>query len=135
MVLVGTALELGDAETILQRFEGRIKSFVDRTSLTELKYVLSRADLFIGNDSGPSHIAAAVGTNTVSIFGSTDVVHCVKHMPYRGNHICLKPSDDVTCHPCYKPKCPTQMECMASIGVDRVYDAAMRLLEKGESDG
>lgn len=135
VVLVGTALELEDADAICKRHGNRVSSFVDRTTLTELKCVLSKAALFIGNDSGPAHIAAAVGTDTVSIFGSTDVVHCVKHMPYRGEHLCIKPSDEVTCHPCYKPKCPTQMECMASISVDRVYDAAVSLLKKERNDG
>jgi ADP-heptose:LPS heptosyltransferase len=130
VVLVGTSLELGDASKICERHGERVVSFVDKTSLTELKYILNQADLFIGNDSGPTHIAAAVGTDTVTIFGSTDVKHCVKQMPYRGHHICLKPSDTITCHPCYKPKCPTEMECMASIGVDQVYQTATSLLKK-----
>ena len=134
VILVGTALERDDAEAICGRFPGRITSYVDRTSLTELKYVLSKAALFVGNDSGPAHIAAAVGTPTVSIFGSTSVVHCVRNIPYRGEHRCLKPAADVTCHPCYKPKCPTQMECMASIGVDKVFETALELLKKERDD-
>ena len=84
--------------------------------------MLAEVDLYIGNDSGPSHIAAGVGTNTITIFGSTDIKHCVKFMPYIGIHEYLKPSEDIKCHPCYKTKCPTNMECMASISVESILN-------------
>ena len=130
VVLIGSDLELEDSKYIINHFEeGRILSFVNQTNLTQLKNLLNEVDLYIGNDSGPSHIAAGVSTNTISIFGSTDVKHCVKNIPYDGEHICIKPSDEVSCHPCYKPKCPTQMECMASIKVDYVLDHVKKLLK------
>ncbi len=133
VVLIGSDLELEDADYILSKIgERNILSFVNTTNLTQLKSVLSQVDLYIGNDSGPSHIAAGVGTNTITIFGSTDVKHCVKNIPYRGEHICIKPSDDIKCYPCYKARCPTNMECMASITVDYVYNEIKKLLDKGE---
>ena len=98
-----------------------------------MKNLLSQIDLYIGNDSGPSHIAAGVGTSTITIFGSTDVKHCVKNIPYKGEHICIKPSDSITCYPCYKTKCPTNMECMASIKVEYVYSEVCKLLQKGDN--
>ncbi len=134
VVLVGSDLELDDADYILNQIgEQNILSFVNKTNLTQLKNLLSQVDLYIGNDSGPSHIAAGVGINTITIFGSTDVKHCVKHIPYKGEHICIKPSDEIKCHPCYKTKCPTNMECMASIKVEYVYLEGCKLLQKGDN--
>lgn len=122
VILVGSNLELEDSKYILDHFNGEVISFVDTTNLTELKNLLAKVDLYIGNDSGPSHIAAGVGTNTITIFGSTDIKHCVKFMPYEGTHEYLKPSENIKCHPCYKTKCPTNMECMKSISTDEVMN-------------
>lgn len=120
VVLVGTSLEVEDSNAIVEKFGDKVLSLVDKTNLTQLKNVLAEVDLFVGNDSGPAHIAAGVGTNTVTIFGSTDIKHCVKFMPYTGNHYYFKPGTSISCHPCYKTKCPTQMECMESIKVKSV---------------
>lgn len=121
IILVGSALELEDSEILLKKYP-KIISFVNETDLTELKNLLANVDIFIGNDSGPAHIAAGVGTNTLTIFGSTDIKHCVKFMPYRGTHQYLKPTKDIKCHPCYKTKCPTNMECMQSIRVEDILE-------------
>lgn len=129
IILVGSALELEDSQILLKKYP-QIISFVNKTDLTELKNLLANVDIFIGNDSGPAHIAAGVGTNTLTIFGSTDIKHCVKFMPYRGTHQYLKPTKDIKCHPCYKTKCPTNMECMFSIKPDMVYNKINIILNK-----
>ncbi|MDD3008327.1 MAG: glycosyltransferase family 9 protein [Arcobacter sp.] len=121
IILVGSALELEDSEILLKKYP-QIISFVNKTDLTELKNLLANVDIFIGNDSGPAHIAAGVGTNTLTIFGSTDIKHCVKFMPYTGSHEYLKPNEEIKCHPCYKTKCPTNMECMQSIKVENILE-------------
>jgi ADP-heptose:LPS heptosyltransferase len=128
VILVGSDLELEDSKYILSHFNNEVLSFVNNTNLTELKNLLSQVDLYIGNDSGPSHIAAGVGTSTITIFGSTDIKHCVKFMPYTGNHEYLNPSEDIKCHPCYKTKCPTNMECMDSIKIDEVISKVKYIL-------
>lgn len=130
IAIIGTKLELEDSNDILINFP-KVINFVNNTNLTSLKQILKQANLYIGNDSGPSHIAAAVGTNTITIFGSTDIKHCVKFMPYNGTHICIRPNKNITCHPCYKGICPTKMECMESIKVDNVYNSAIKLLNEG----
>ena len=123
IILIGSELELEESEFILKNFQNNeVISFVNKTNLTQLKNLLAEVDLYIGNDSGPSHIAAGVGINTITIFGSTDIKHCVKFMPYTGIHEYLKPSKDIKCHPCYKTKCPTNMECMASISVESILN-------------
>lgn len=127
VVLIGSELELMDEKYILKN-NPSIKSFVNKTNLTQLKGLLYSADLFVGNDSGPAHIAAGVGTQTITIFGSTDSKHSPKFMKYRGKHGVLIPSKEVKCHPCYKTKCPFNMECMKSISVESVYKKIENLL-------
>lgn len=127
VILVGTHLELEGSKYIINKV-GNITSFVNKTNLNELKNLLANVDLYIGNDSGPVHISAALGTNTITIFGSTDVKHCPKYGRYKGIHKCLKPSEHIQCHPCYKAVCPTQMECMDDIKVEKVYSLAMEIL-------
>lgn len=72
-------------------------------------------DLFISNDIDPTHIVAGVSTPTITIFRSTDIEHCVKFMEYTGNHFYFESSEKITCHPCYKTKCSTKMECKEDI--------------------
>lgn len=119
ITLIGSKLEVEDAEYIANRIP-TVLNLVGQTSLSELKNILNTVDLYIGNDSGPTHIAAGVGTDTLTIFGSTDIKHCPKFSNYHGIHIYLKPDDTITCHPCYKGTCPLKHECMKSISVDTV---------------
>ena len=51
---------------------GESISIAGQTTLSQLAEVLKRCDLFIGNDSGPMHLAAAVGTRTIGLYGPTD---------------------------------------------------------------
>jgi ADP-heptose:LPS heptosyltransferase len=129
IVIIGTKLELDDSTKILKDIHNdNLISFVDKTTLIELKSLISKFDLFIGNDSGPAHISAGLGVNTITIFGSTDIKHCVKNLPYLGIHKCIKPKNSVTCHPCYKSSCPTNMECMKSTTVEDVINEINNIL-------
>ncbi len=129
IALVGTDIEKDDA-LLIEHTIPDIKNFVGKTTLGELKILLANAMLYVGNDSGPSHMAAALGTNTVTIFASTGIHHCVKFGKYQGSHYCIKPKEDITCHPCYKPKCPTNKECTKSISVDEVYTVIQRIINE-----
>ena len=123
-ILVGSQLEIRASNEIKKYFsENEIIDFVDKTTISELKNILSSVKIFIGNDSGPAHIAAAVGTSTLTIFGSTDIKHCVKYLPYSGHHICIKPDMSVKCHPCYKKICPTHHECMDNINTTKIINS------------
>lgn len=118
ITLVGSASEEADAILLSDTFAS-IHNYVNKTSLSELKMLLANVNLYIGNDSGPTHIAASVGTDTLTIFGPTDIKHSPKFEKYKGNHLYIKPTD-IACHPCYKGKCPTHHECMRSISVQDV---------------
>lgn len=122
IILIGTKLEEEDAKFIEEDYDKYILNYVNQTNLTQLKAILHASDLYIGNDSGPTHIAASVGTSTITIFGSTDIRHCVAFEKYNGTHNYIKPSDKISCHPCYKSVCPTKHECMKDITPQKVYE-------------
>lgn len=102
--------------------------FAAKTSLPELAALARRARVFVSNDSGPMHIAAAVGTPVVAIFGPTT--------PALGFAPRIRASEIVEraleCRPCHKhgPKvCPLgHFRCMREIGAGEVLSAAERLV-------
>jgi len=87
------------------------------TTLRENLSVYRAADLFFGVDSGPLHMAAAVGVPVVALFGPTDER---KWGPWGGNHTVI--SKRLACHPCKAHKCDSN-DCMSQIGVDEVVNA------------
>lgn len=97
--------------------------------------VLELADLFIGNDAGPMHLASAVGTPTVAIFGLSN---SDAWGPYTGTHPTRKAlvvKLDLPCMPCFyrghelgTPEGCATRDCLVTLGVDPVATAARRLL-------
>lgn len=88
-----------------------------KTSLKQLAYIIKRAQTFVAGDTGPMHLAAAVGTKVVAMFGPTDPE---RNGPYGNrNKVLLAP---VPCRNCWKHKCPKKEDCLKSITADRVYD-------------
>ena len=96
-----------------------------RGTLAEIVALLSRADLVIGGDTGPVHIAAAVGTSTVSLFRVTDPW---RNGPRGPEHIRLK--SPLGCSPCLRKDCPQDRECARSISVDSVFSAVRSILQR-----
>lgn len=96
-------------------------------SLVELGSVLRRCDLFISNDSGPVHIAAAVGTPVISIFGRNQAgLSPTRWRPTSENsHILHK---EVGCKICLAHNCDKNFACLRAISVDEVYDLAKKIL-------
>ncbi|GAB6042110.1 glycosyltransferase family 9 protein [Endothiovibrio diazotrophicus] len=125
VAVIGSQWEQAAAAQIVERLPEAL-DFTARTGIRELVGLLSRASLFVGNDSGPAHLAAGVALPTVTLFGPTGEMHCAGRLPYRGEHACLTPHD-IPCHPCYKPVCPTERECLASIPVDEVLATALAI--------
>lgn len=100
-----------------------IVNLAGKTTIRGLMALLKHCTLFITNDSGPMHIAAALGVPVVAIFGSTDPV---KTGPMGDNHIIIK--KDVNCSPCFKRTCPTDMKCMELITEEDVMAGVERIL-------
>lgn len=96
-----------------------------RTSIKSLAALFKRAGAVLTNDSGPMHLAAAVGTATVAMFGPTDPGLTG---PYGDGHRVLATGED--CSPCFRRSCP-DVRCLSGITPDEVYEAVTEILERG----
>lgn len=91
--------------------------------LAALAGVLARLDLLVTNDSGPMHLAAAVGTRCVALFGPTDPT---RTRPYGDDHRVI--DRGLWCAPCFRRRCPLlHHRCLRETGVDEVADVVERL--------
>jgi heptosyltransferase III len=91
--------------------------------LRELAAVLEQGDIFLGNDSGPMQLAAAVGTRVVGLFGASDLV---RWRPIGSRHRVLQPS--MPCEGCIhpglcQPPDPYKMHCVRRLGRSEVLEA------------
>ncbi len=91
------------------------------TTILESIALYEKLDLFIGGDTGPLHICAALGVPTVSIFGPTDPGRNGAYGP--GHTTTFK---KLPCSFCYKRKCPTQNECMLELQEEEVFEAILK---------
>ncbi len=111
----------------LTRERDRVVSVVNRFGLRQLPAVLAACDLYVGNDSGPKHIAASLGVPTVGIHsGSVDTV---EWGPLGPSAVAIRRA--MTCSPCYLAKvsdCHRGLACLTGIGVGDVYRECRRLL-------
>ncbi len=101
-----------------------VKCLAGQTSLRELCASLKACELVITNDTGPMHVAAAVGTPVIVPFGSTSPELTGPGLPGDERHQLLKAL--VPCAPCFLRECPIDFRCMKSISVEMVVEAAMR---------
>jgi heptosyltransferase II len=120
-VVLGAANERDVAAEFISLARSDAIDLTGKTTLTEAAEVLAAAELFISNDMGLAHLAAAVGTKTLVIFGPTDHVTT---RPFAENAAVIR--QDVECSPCMLRECPIDHRCMTAVTVDRVFDAAMR---------
>jgi len=98
-------------------------SLVGRLTLGQFGALIARADLLIGNNSGPAHLAAAVGTPVVDVYALTNPQHTPWQVPARVL------SRDVDCRGCLKSRCPQgHHRCIADVAPAEAVDAARSLL-------
>jgi heptosyltransferase I len=108
-------------ETIAQLC-GERPPFHFPVSFLQLIPLLKEARLFVGGDTGPFHLACALGTPVVGIFGPTSPV---RNGPWKSGEEALH--HVLPCSDCYGRTCPTKNECM-DIGVEEVFSAVIRRL-------
>lgn len=110
-----------------------LRDLTGRLSVTQTTALLERADLFIGADSGPSHLAASAGTPSVILFSGTN--RMAQWRPWSRRSLVIR--ERVNCSPCHRKICPLASHpCMAGIDAARVHRAAGRWwarLHRGES--
>ncbi|MBN1848271.1 MAG: lipopolysaccharide heptosyltransferase II [Deltaproteobacteria bacterium] len=116
-VLVGSTGEKDICKTVTRFMKNTAINLCGQTTLGEVMAVIKRCNLFITNDSGLMHVAAAMDVPTVAIFGSTD--HVATGPRGRKARIVRH---DLDCAPCLKRECPTHYECMRGIEPEEVWE-------------
>jgi ADP-heptose:LPS heptosyltransferase len=105
---------------------GRGVMLAARTTVLESAALLRRCALYVGNDTGAMHLAAAVGTPCVAVFAAREPAR--SWHPYGDGHVVLR-RDEVSCAPCYRSQCTTQgLRCLLGIEVEQVWTACRALL-------
>ena len=123
VALVGGPKERHLADTIAEGMQAPARVLAGQTTLGELVGVLSRLHLFLTNDSGPMHLAAALSVPTVAVFGPTDARETG---PYSSKARVVR--EPVDCSPCLYRDCPIDHRCMERVSSERVYDEAVGLV-------
>jgi heptosyltransferase II len=127
VILFGTAAETPVTSAIASGMKHAPIDLAGKTTIAELPALLSQCHLFIGNDSGAMHVAAAVGLPVVAVFGPTDPDGTAPVTPQR-TIVQEKPY----CSPCFLRRCPTDHRCMTRVTPDSVATAAHTWLKSAE---
>jgi heptosyltransferase-2 len=128
VVIFGGESEVGIAQEINKLIPENKLLLAGKTSLRELVSLISECDVFITNDSGPLHIAYAVGTPLVAIFGSTDPELTGPPLQADGNSAVVV-AHNLTCSPCFERTCEkNDLQCMYAVTSDDVYLSIKKIL-------
>ena len=126
VVLIGSKDEIDVTNEVAQRMRHRPVVLTGKTTLDQITAVLGLVDLVVTNDTGPAHIAAALGCPTIVIFGPTNPLTTRPFSPKA--EIIRHPPD---CAPCMLRDCPIDHRCMTAITVDEVFEHSHALLKRG----
>ncbi len=124
-LIFGGPGDVGSAGAVEAAMKGRAVNLAGKTGLRGLMALVKECSIFITNDTGPMHISAALGVQTLAVFGSTDHIATG---PFGDGHRIVR--DPVNCAPCLKRKCPLKhYRCMENVSASRVFEAAKGMLE------
>ena len=127
IVMLGTEKEKTITSYIIRRSETKLVDFTGKFDLKELACFLSKSSLFIGNDTGPMHMAAALSVPLIVIFGRNQAgVGPRRWGPWGTRSIVFH--EDPGCRPCLDQKCINDYKCMKMVTVEMVYDAVIEFL-------
>ena len=122
-LLLGAAADAPYALATLRATDGGVRDLVGRTTLRQLLAILARARLAFGPDSGALHLAAAVGTPALSLWGATSAA---RSTPFGSEALAV--SGAAACAPCFLRECPIGRVCMDAIAVETVAERAAAVL-------
>ena len=129
VVLFGSPEEVALVEQVRSRMMQHAISLAGRDTLSSFMALAARCQVLVTNDSGPMHIASAVGTPVVAMFGPTDPRQTA---PMAQSAHVLRYA--LPCSPCFRRVCPyPDHPCMRLIGADEVLDAVQRMLRTGRA--
>ena len=126
IVLIGAASERDNAAVVIAQMRtSQAVNLAGETSMSELIGLLATCDLLVSNDTGPAHVAAALGTPTLTLFGPTNEFETAP----TGAHAELLRVGGIECARCMHRDCPIDHRCMTRLTVVMVYAQAVSLLE------
>ncbi len=124
-VVTGTKDDIVAAGSLLKRTKSKPILACGKTSILGLAALMKYLSVFVTPDSAPMHMASAMGTPVIGLFGPTDPK---RHFVPSGKSVAIVKGLD--CAPCYSPHCLVNFKCMKKIGVDEVLDAVEKVLKK-----
>lgn len=124
VAVVGGPAEAALGAEVASGIGAAATNFAGKTTLPRLAALIQRCSVFVTNDTGPMHVAAAVGTPVVAIFGPTDPRTT---RPFGGKHAVVQ--NKVECSPCLLRECPIDHPCMRDLPVERVWAACEELVK------
>jgi ADP-heptose:LPS heptosyltransferase len=116
-LVIGSREDIHLADMVVETSKGNAVSIAGKTDLKSLIEVIRGARFVVSNDSGPMHIAAALGIPVFALFGPANPV---RTGPYGRGHKVIR--EEVSCAPCYRRTCD-DLRCMEKLSVERVIDA------------
>jgi heptosyltransferase II len=111
-------------ESEIQNPKFKIQNLAGKTSLRELMTLLKLCRVLLTNDTGPMHVAAALGTPVIVPFGSTSPELTGPGLPGDARNYLIE--SDAPCAPCFLRECPIDFRCMNGIGVESVVEAVLK---------
>lgn len=127
VVLWGGKAEERAAQRIVGEADSPRVHAAPPTDLRELAALISLSSLAVGNDSGPIHLAAALGVPTVGIHGATDPA---RNGPWGAANRAVVTPTELTCRPCWKKTCRRgDLACLVLLPAEAVLEACARVLE------
>jgi heptosyltransferase I len=122
--LLGGPDDIDVCEEIEKTAKGRVINMAGKYSIVETGGLLKEMDLLVANDSGPVHMAVAVGTPVLAVFGPTDPA---RTGPYGPKHRVINTSLD--CRPCFSKTCRREgVPCLSGITPEKVGEVAIEML-------
>jgi len=125
VLIFGSPAERPLAEQIARAMKHTPTIVAGETTLRQFMALLAQCRLVVTNDSGPMHLAAALGLAVVAIFGSSDE-RATGPMSSRARVV----KHNVPCSPCLLRECPIDFRCMMGLTVEDVYRAALELVKE-----
>ena len=134
MGLIGGSADVASAEAIWERIPAdirpRVMLLTGRLNVKELGAVIERASVVVTADTGPMHVASAVGTPIVALFGPADPFRTGPVGP-TGKHLVVVNKDGLDCVPCRRRSCARgDTACMTQLSVERVLSAVQTQLAR-----
>ncbi|NOT61277.1 MAG: lipopolysaccharide heptosyltransferase II [Acidobacteria bacterium] len=129
IVLIGAASERENAAAVIAQMRtAQVVNLAGETSMSELIGLLATCDLLVSNDTGPAHVAAALGTPTLTLFGPTNEFETAP----TGAYAELIRVDGIECARCMHRDCPIDHRCMTRLTVNDIYARSTAMLSPNE---